>query len=67
MRTITQILVQGDASNDIDEIASLGNEIQSNLKKYTLVELKYAKEHLMMLAGKLGTKHAKEIKKRIGL
>jgi len=62
MRTISEILIDADATDEIDVLSNCWKEIRSNLKKYPLSQIHFALEHLENLAKELGRKHAKELK-----
>ncbi len=48
IRTITEILKEADASTDYRKIMALWNEeIIPNKKRYPLIELKFAHEHIV--------------------
>ncbi len=49
-RTISEILKEADATNDLQGLINLWNEIVNNKKKYPLVEIWFAKEHIRELA-----------------
>jgi hypothetical protein len=65
IRSITDILVEADATRDLQVITNCWNEILENKKKYPLVELKYAAEHLRDLVKKMAREDAEELKPMI--
>ena len=52
-RTITQILIDADNADTKIKVFTFWLEIKKNKKKYPLVELEFAVEHLQMLTDKL--------------
>lgn len=58
MRTASEICIAADQVQDIDELVTLKDEVRSNLKQYTLVDLKFMWEHLTKCARALGRKQA---------
>ena len=53
MRTITQILIDADNAQNLDELSSLWQEIRSNLTSYPLVEIEFSIEHMKSKGKKL--------------
>jgi hypothetical protein len=49
VRTITEILKEADSANKLQVLINLWNEIANNKKKYPLVEIWFANEHLREL------------------
>jgi uncharacterized protein HemY len=49
-RTITEILKEADATNDLQGLINLWNEIANNKKKYPLAQIWFANEHIRELA-----------------
>ncbi len=49
-RTITEILKEADATNDLQDLINLWNEIANNKKKYPLIQIWFANEHIRELA-----------------
>ena len=49
-RTITEILKEADATNDLQGLINLWNEIASNKKKYPLTQIWFANVHIRELA-----------------
>ena len=62
MRSISEILIDADLTDEIEVVSNCWKEIYSNLKEYPLSQIHFAKEHLENLAKELGRKHAKELK-----
>lgn len=50
LRTIKEILKDADATNDLQSLINLWNEIANNKKQYTLTEIWFANEHIRELA-----------------
>jgi hypothetical protein len=49
-RMITEILKEADATNELQGLINLWNEIANNKKQYTLTEIWFANEHIRELA-----------------
>lgn len=49
-RTITEILKNADATNDLHGLISLWNEIANNKKQYTLNDIRNANKHIREIA-----------------
>jgi len=45
-RSITEILKEADSTNDLQCIINLWNEIAYNKYKYSLVQIRFAKEYI---------------------
>ena len=65
MRTITQILIDADNTQDINELQTLWEEIRSNLEHYPLIQLKFSIEHMQEIAVKLAKNDAIALKTMI--
>jgi hypothetical protein len=50
VRTITEILKEADSTKDLQILINLWNEIVKNKKKYPLVKIWFANEHIRELA-----------------
>ena len=61
MRSLSEILIDADAADDIRVLNYCWMEIYVNRRKYTLAEIDFAKEHLLDLAKKLAKRHAQLI------
>ena len=49
-RTITEILKEADLKNDLQDLINLWNEIANNKYQYSLVQIRFANEHIRELA-----------------
>jgi hypothetical protein len=49
-RTITEILKEADQASEMKDLVNLWNEIAENIKKYSLVEVEFAFDHIRDLA-----------------
>lgn len=49
-RTITEILIDADATNDLQGLINLWNEIANNKKQYSLTDIWKANKHIRELA-----------------
>lgn len=49
-RTITEILKDADAANDLQILINLWNEIANNKRQYPLTEIWFANEHIRELS-----------------
>ena len=50
IRTLSEILIDADNSKDIQSLINLWNELAENKKKYTIVQLNFAREHFSKLS-----------------
>ena len=60
IRSLTEILKDADSATEVYQLEDCWNEIfGDNLKKYPLIELEFAKEHLEERAKAMAREHCK--------
>lgn len=67
MRTITQILIDSDNAQDLNELSSLWEEIRTNLTQYPLAELYFSIEHMQAKAKELARGDIEALKEMIDI
>ncbi|MDN3688701.1 hypothetical protein [Cyclobacterium jeungdonense] len=58
IRSISEILKEADATDELTVLSDSWKEIVANIEHYPLVEIRFAKEHLVGLAKKMAKEHA---------
>jgi len=61
MRSITEILIESDNTDDLGKLCQLWDEIRSNLYSYPLVQIKFAIEHLKSKARTIAKNDIEEL------
>jgi len=56
MRTLTEILKDVDLTESIKDLLNLEKELLKNKKKYSLVELEFAEEHMINRCNQIAKK-----------
>ncbi len=61
MRTMTEILIEADEATELKQLYKAWNEFKSNLNKYSLIQKRFALEHLQGLTKKMAQKDIQSI------
>lgn len=64
-KTLSQILIEADKVDNIEELSSYGDYLCNHAKEYPLIQLEYAHEHLANLAREMAIRHSKDLYKYI--
>lgn len=64
-RTFSEVLKEADQASSLKEILDVAHELRLFKRHYSIVELRFAAEHLGKLAGELGRKDAQALKRAL--
>lgn len=57
MRTLSQILIEADSAETLNDLERLWKEVAENREHFIKAEYSFAEEHFIMLTKKLAIKH----------